>query len=369
MSDGVFDIARERFYGAKSEPVDSVEVAARAEAGEYEWRILDVTHGPVTDAYQVFLRADSDALATQRGAQAYLDNLPRFGEVRGTIGGTTARPLGAEQSNTSLVVDERWVLKVFRRLERGVNPDVELLTAIAHCPNVAGVRGHVVRDGATLALQQELIVGGTDGFELATADALGDPAQLGAAVRTVHEALAGAFGTRTVPGATLREGLNAHLDEMLPQAAPLARFEQGLRALYARIPDEDTGIQIQRIHGDLHLGQTLKTDERWFLIDFEGEPARPLEQRRAPDHPLRDVAGMVRSFGYAAAVGGFDAEWETRGVEKLLAGYGVEAGPILEAYVADKAAYEVVYEANNRPDWVGIPLGAIATLVSHATGQ
>lgn len=363
----MFDISQERFYGAKSEPVDSVEVAAREEVGGFEWRILDVSHGGVTDAYQVLLGGDADALATDAGAQAYLDHVSRFGEVNGTVGGSVARPLGAEQSNTSLVVDEKWVLKVFRRLEQGVNPDVELLTAIAQCPNVAGVRGHVTRGGATLVMQQELIVGGVDGFELATSGKLGDPTQLGAAVRTVHDALAGAFGTRTVAGSELRAGLNAHLDELLPQANVLDPYEKGLRELYARIPDE--GAAVQRIHGDLHLGQTLKAGERWFLIDFEGEPARPLSQRRAPDHPLRDVAGMVRSFGYAAAVGGKDEEWEQGGVDKLLAGYGVEAGPILAAYVADKAAYEVVYEANNRPDWVEIPLRAIEKLVSHAAGR
>ena len=127
-----------------------------------------------------------------------------------------------------------------------------------------------------------------------------------------------------------------------------------------------TPLTTQRVHGDLHLGQTLKTDSQWFLIDFEGEPARPLQERRLPDHPLRDVAGMIRSYGYAAAVGNFDAAWEREHVEKLLEGYGTAPAsedPVLAAYVVDKAAYEVVYEANNRPDWVEIPLRAIETLV------
>lgn len=361
----MLNIASERFYGAKSEPVDAVEVVAREDAGGFEWQVLAVTHGGVTDEYQVLVDAtsgaDTDALSTPAGAQAYLDHVVRFGEVRGSVGGTAARAMGAEQSNTSLIVDDEWVLKVFRRLEHGVNPDVELLTGIADCPNVAGVRGHVVRGGATLALQQELIRGGEDGFDLAVADRLGDPAELGAAVRTVHDALAAAFGSETVPGARLRESLNAHLDALVPRAAQLAEHEGGLRELYSRIPDGD--VEVQRIHGDLHLGQTLKTPERWYLIDFEGEPARPLAERRAPDHRLRDVAGMVRSFGYAAAVGGKSREWEKWGVEKLLAGYGVGMDPILAAYVADKAAYEVVYEANNRPDWVRIPLEAIAAVL------
>ena len=358
----MFDIASERFYGAKSEPVDALTVTASAPAGDFGWQLVDVTHGAATDRYQLLLdpSGQRDVLATDAGAQAYLENCTRFGEVHGTIGGQRARPMGAEQSNTSLVVDDGWVLKAFRRLEDGVNPDVELLTGIADCPHVAGVRGHVERDGAVLAMQQELIRGGVDGFELATGGELGDPGELGAAVRTVHDALADAFGTRTVPGGRLTAALNAHLDTLVSQAPQLAQYEDALRALYARIPAAD--VEVQRIHGDLHLGQTLKTPQRWYLIDFEGEPARPLAERRTADHRLRDVAGMVRSFGYAAAMGGKGAEWETWGVDTLLEGYGAGRDPILSAYVADKAAYEVVYEANNRPDWGDIPLRAIRAL-------
>ncbi|QPK82822.1 trehalose synthase [Corynebacterium qintianiae] len=374
----MIDLNAERFYGAKSEAIDSVEVAASRELGDFTWQLLDVTHGiggtggtgtAVTDRYQVLVSADGerDALATDDGAQAYLEGVAELGEVHGEIGGSAARPMGAEQSNTSLVVDDKWVLKAFRKLEEGVNPDVELLGAIADCPHVAGVRGHVSRDGATLAMQQQLITGGKDGFDLAVADDLGDPAELGRAIRVVHEALAEAFGTEEVSGEQLRSSLNAHLDELVGKARELAEYEGAIRALYRAIPDGPH--QIQRVHGDLHLGQTLKTvaaeHPRWYLIDFEGEPARPLEQRRAPDHALRDVAGMIRSFGYARAVGGFDTEWEQGGVDKLLRGYGTESAErdaVLAAYIVDKAAYEVVYEANNRPSWVNIPLEAIQEL-------
>lgn len=358
----MIDISTERFYGAKSEPVDAVSVAAESPAGQFRWQLLDVTHGRTTDTYQVLTdpAGERDALGGEPGAQAYLEHCRSFGEVHGEVGGRRARPMGAEQSNSSLIVDDEWVLKVFRRLERGINPDVELLTGIADCPNVAGVRGHVERDGCVLAMQQELIRGGVDGFQLATGSGLGDPAELGAAVRTVHDALAAAFGTETVPGERLTRALNAHLDSLVSRAPQLAEHEDALRGLYARIPRG--GVEVQRIHGDLHLGQTLKTGERWYLIDFEGEPARPLEERRSPDHRLRDVAGMVRSFGYAAAMGAKGEQWEKWGVDKLLEGYGARRDPILAAYVADKAAYEVVYEANNRPDWVEIPLRAIRAL-------
>ena len=113
------------------------------------------------------------------------------------------------------------------------------------------------------------------------------------------------------------------------------------------------------------VNQTLRSaDGFWSLIDFEGEPARPLAERRLPDVAARDLAGMIRSFGYARAVGGFERGWDEGYVDKLKLGYGEVDHALLDAYVADKAAYEVVYEANNRPDWVGIPLAAIDELVS-----
>lgn len=357
------DLLSTRFYGAKSEPIDSQTVAASAPADDFTWQILNVAHGDTRDLYQVLANdADEDALSTDAGAQAYLDNAASFGEVHGDVDGHEARPLGADQSNTSLVVDDQWILKVFRKLEEGVNPDVELLTGIAECPHVAGVRGHIVRDGRTLAMMQELIHDGRDGFQLALDTGLDadTSSALGAAIRSVHDALAEAFDTESVPGGHISDSLNAHLDELLGQTDRLREYESALRSLYDDIPDSD--VHIQRIHGDLHLGQTLFTPDssRWYLIDFEGEPARPLSQRRLPDHPLRDVAGMVRSFGYAEAMEG------EGDVDKLLAGYGLagDDDPILRAYIADKAAYEVVYEANNRPDWVDIPLQAIAELAN-----
>lgn len=346
------DLKNTRFYGSKSEEILDQRVVAENPVGSSTWQILEVDHGNV-DLYQVLVSDDRDVLNTERGAQTYLEYLHDFGQISGDMSGDVAVPLGADQSNTSLVVDQRWMLKVFRKLEEGLNPDVELLSEIPDCPHVAGVRGHLTRDGRTLAMMQQLITDGRDGFQLALNPGLEDEEALGSAIRTVHEDLAQAFDTTEVSGAHIRDSLNAHLEELLQQTDALSSFEDTLRGIYARVPDD--AVEIQRIHGDLHLGQTLLAD-RWYLIDFEGEPARPLEQRRRPDHPLRDVAGMVRSFGYAKAMGG------RADVDKLLVGYGIERNPILDAYVADKAAYEVVYEANNRPDWVEIPLTAIREL-------
>lgn len=362
----MFDIASQRFYGAKSEPVDAIDVAATCPVEGAQWQLLDVTHGGVTDTYQVLLDGadfDTDVLHTDAGATAYLAALPQLGEVHGELRTGPATPLSAEQSNTSLVVGDT-IVKVFRRLEDGLNPDVELLSRIGACPNVAAVNAYVTRGEQTLAMQQELVRGGVDGFDLATGGGLDADATraLGEAMRTVHDALAEEFGVEHVEAAEIAQRLAANLEDYVRRAPVLADVAPRIRALYAAL-DAPGVTPVQRVHGDLHLGQTLKTPERWYLIDFEGEPARPLAQRRRPDHRLRDVAGMVRSLGYARAVGGFDADWEQARTAELLDGYGASDDALLAAYIVDKAAYEVVYEANNRPDWVDIPLTAIRQLV------
>jgi maltokinase len=143
-----------------------------------------------------------------------------------------------------------------------------------------------------------------------------------------------------------------------------------LSALTARFRElEHAGaVRVSRIHGDYHLGQLLRTEDGFAVIDFEGEPARPLAERRAPGSPLRDLAGMLRSLDYAAhtAIGPSDARDRTRWLaearDAFLDGYGgIGAGeaPLLAAFELEKACYEVVYEANNRPDWLWLPLGAL----------
>ena len=121
----------------------------------------------------------------------------------------------------------------------------------------------------------------------------------------------------------------------------------------------------ERVHGDLHLGQVLRTPDTYILIDFEGEPDRPLAERRRPDSPLRDVAGILRSLDYAAHVAGAGPEWAEAAGDAFLEGYGVERSPLLDAYVLDKALYEVVYEARNRPTWLPIPVRAVTRLLQE----
>jgi maltokinase len=317
-----------------------------------------------------------------------------------------ARALGSEQSNTSVVFDERLIMKLFRRVADGANPDVEVSRALARAGFTGVPRpvGEWVTAGSHVAAVTEFLAGGTDGFQLALTslrdlydarsapeDAGGDfgpdAARLGQVTGEMHVALASAFGVSPAdPELWLRD-----------MAAQVARTSYpeldvaAVEALEARLRSVDVGPAI-RVHGDFHLGQVMRTDAGWYVLDFEGEPARPVEERRRPSSALRDVAGMLRSFHYAAEVelreygGDADGEvhqlahaWERHNRERFLEGYlgvpGVEAvlpptasarAEVLRAFELDKAVYEVAYEASHRPEWVGIPLFAVQRILEEA---
>jgi maltokinase len=160
----------------------------------------------------------------------------------------------------------------------------------------------------------------------------------------------------------------------------LAEFADAARAVFDEVAGSGP-VRVHRIHGDLHLGQTLRAPDRWIVIDFEGEPAAPLAERRVADAPARDVAGILRSLDYAAQhtlVGVEDRqlrfrarEWRDRNVDAFCAGYAEvsdsdprETGALLRAYTLDKALYEVVYETRNRPGWVAVPMGAVRRILT-----
>lgn len=331
-----------------------------------------------------------------------------------------ARPVGGEQSNSSLVYDDRLILKVFRRLHPGPNLDVEVTAALAghgfdHVARPLGVltRKHHGQD-FDLAVLQPFLVGGADGWALALTslrDLFGvgdtqpvpiitedmtapppavDPAhaggdfaaeanRLGVITAEMHAAMASAFGSEH---GDAREWA-ARIDEQVravshPAFSPAdARpIVDGLRRVH------DPGACI-RVHGDYHLAQVLRTDAGWFVLDFEGEPARPPEERRQRSSPLRDVAGMLRSLHYASEVASIDrdegchelaSKWEARNRKAFLDGYvrvaakagllpdpaGTEA--VLAAFELEKAVYELGYEQAYRPDWQAIPLTALRRL-------
>ncbi|MEV0093255.1 phosphotransferase [Streptomyces sp. NPDC050738] len=306
--------------------------------------------------------------------------------------GLTPRPLGAEQSNSSLVYGNAYILKLFRRVHAGVNPDLELPWALTRtgCGRVpapvAWFEGMLDGEPATLGVLQPFLRGSDDGWQLAL-HALADGQDfrsaaydLGRATAEIHAALATALPTQT-----LRKQQTDHLAtdmirrlEETAQAVPaLVPYVPGLRAAFdavAALGQSGRTWQAQRVHGDLHLGQALraKADGAWSLIDFEGEPARPLTERTRPQPITRDVAGMLRSFDYAArSHRPWSPDWAAGCRTAYCEGYAALAGSdpraepeLLRAYETDKAVYEVLYEARHRPDWLPVPMAAIQRLAT-----
>ncbi|HEY8455485.1 MAG TPA: aminoglycoside phosphotransferase [Actinopolymorphaceae bacterium] len=322
--------------------------------------------------------------------------------------------LTGEQSNTSLVFGEDVLLKVFRRVHHGRNPDIEVHEAFArhNCGNVARLFGWLEgewpdadgkRGRGDLGMFSDFFRTATDGWELAItsvrdlyaeadlhADEVGgdfaaEAHRLGATTAEIHADLA-----RYLPTAewgheelvSLAESMRARLSAATAVVPLLEQYADGLREAYDDLEGELDKVPVQRIHGDFHLGQTMRTVGGWRIIDFEGEPARAWGERSGLDSPIRDVATMLRSFDYAAQhlLAGHDhpdehqlayraAEWSERNRSAFCDGYAEVAGAdprdqrvLLRAYETDKAVYEVAYEARHRPDWIGIPLTAIRRL-------
>ncbi|MDQ6827447.1 MAG: hypothetical protein M3081_01105 [Gemmatimonadota bacterium] len=363
------------------------------------------------------------------------------------LAGVPSRLAGGEQSNSSIIYGDRAILKLFRRLEPGVHPDAELSrflterTSFANTPKLGGLITIKDRDGhvTVAAMLSAMVSGATDGWDYTLARArefllanesakngfIADARALGAATRALHEALAtDANDPEFAPMPATEEDV-VHWAEQAHEeiAGALALLEKRVgtmdqlgapaaRALLARhdaleervgeLADEvseDAGMLI-RHHGDFHLGQVLHAgDGRWMIIDFEGEPARTLEDRRVRSSPLRDVAGMMRSFAYAVATvtaelrrAPADARIESRAArferearKSFLDGYA--AGPpslargesseppagilpktsadieaLLALFEIQKTFYELAYELNNRPSWAWIPLRGIAKM-------
>jgi predicted trehalose synthase len=334
----------------------------------------------------------------------------RWAESAGAgLGGTVdVRPVGVEQSNSSIVFGEHLILKAFRRVEPGVNPELELLRFLSArgFPHIAPLAGWYEVEGrlldATLGILQEYLAGARDGWELAldelhsNPDGLLDRLQLlGNVVGEMHTALASDAGNPAFspdePSAEALSILTADVDEQIERVflelpdteavAPIAGRGQDVRERLAALSNVGVGGRVIRTHGDLHLGQTMLSDRGWVILDFEGEPARPLPERRLKRSPLRDVAGMLRSFSYAVAgsrlLRGHQPPdgWEERARERFLAGYhesvdrnllppGQQAiEQLLSVFELEKAVYELRYELNNRPDWVSIPVAGIARLL------
>lgn len=298
------------------------------------------------------------------------------------------RPLSGEQTNSSLIYGDSFILKVFRRVGPGVNPDLELPRALAAagCARVpAPVAWYEAEppgsEPLTLGVLQPYLRGSDDGWQLALrrlgagADFTAEAHALGRATAEVHSALASALPTVALgpeQTARLAAGMTARLAATAREVPALRPYEAGLRGAFdALAASRGAGVPAQRIHGDLHLGQTLRTlDGSWSLIDFEGEPARPLADRRRPEPAVRDIAGILRSFDYAArSHRPFAPAWADDCRAAFCEGYARTTGRdpredpvLLRAYETDKAVYEARYESRHRPDWLHVPMAAIRRL-------
>lgn len=294
-------------------------------------------------------------------------------------------PMEVEQSNTSGVLGRDALVKWFRMLRAGINPDVEVHAALSAmgCQDIGECYGWINgawQDPRTdrtvhghLAVIQRYYPDSADGGALAYRhltegqDFSEQARDLGRAVARVHRALSGAFGSFQTDSQDIRRRLLLRLAEAAHVVPELDAMLPALRERIGRLA-ELPSIPVQRVHGDLHLGQTLLTEKGWRILDFEGEPGAPLDDRRALDSPVRDVAGMVRSFAYIAWAGGGASHWAGQSAHAFRDGYEQVAGAdgmtddLLDAYLIDKAAYEAVYETRNRPDWVEIPMSALRDL-------
>jgi maltokinase len=402
------DLSSRRWFRSKQRSIAAVAEVDRAPIGPGALVVLEVTFidGGASERYLVPLVGDREPadgegvwseLATAIGRE---ERIGRF--VTRRAAGFAAAPKGerwltVEQSNTSVVLGERLILKLYRLLEPGDNPDLEVSAFLTDAgfdgtPALAGSLAYEA-DGAhaSAAMLQAFIPGAVDAWG-AMLSALGsDPdtgvemaARIGDLTARLHHCLASrpdnpAFPARAATVAETAEW-RASAEQQLtmaiaalrgPDQDRLVALAPAVRARFADAFGSATGgASVSRIHGDYHLAQLLvRPDGRLAVIDFEGEPARPLAERRAPSSPLRDVAGMLRSLDYAARSaerdGGLVADaWLSRARDAFLLAYGPADAGLLAAFELEKACYEIRYEAGMRPDWLWLPTAAVERLVA-----
>jgi maltokinase len=401
-------LTQQRWFGSKAREVTGASVLREVTLSEDPALVLKIVEARFNtgthELYQLLPGDDGSlqVLAELFGREAVTDDVSFHGGLTPT---GHARAMGAEQSNSSIVFGEQQVLKVFRRIEPGINPELEMLRFLSsrEFENVAALTGWYDYSGelmqATLGILQQFVAEARDGWQLALDDPLGllhRMPELGTATGRMHSVLASdasdpAFAPEE-PGDEQLALLTATIDEQiervfidLPQDEPALEPIRGrgeeIRDRLQLMSHVGVGGRLIRHHGDYHLGQTMLRDAGWVILDFEGEPARSLLDRRRKRSPLRDVAGMLRSFAYAASASellrGVPAPdgWEDSARMAFLDAYfaavdhallpaGQDAiSKLLAIFELEKAVYELRYELNNRPDWVPIPVAGIARLL------
>ncbi len=449
-SEGLRDwMSRQRWYASKAKSLNAVElievaplngsvhlalVQTRVATGAHEiYQLLllvrDVSDGEGVPEHALSGNGEEAvyaALEQPRNALALIENILGDVDIR-THDGCFAfrhlagahvpgpdplvRAMGAQQSNSSLVIDERVALKLFRKLESGINPELEMLRFLTErgFDRIAPLEGWYEYEGSSLAstlgIAQTFIPDGCDGWELAQGEIATAPddfvarlGDLGRVTAQMHNTLA---SDATDPAFSPEEPISESMSLLA------AAIDEDIERIFMRLPDNDAITPIRgrgedvraklaeranlsaggkhiRIHGDYHLGQTLHAARGWVILDFEGEPGRPLPERRQKRSPLRDVAGMLRSLAYASSAlgmhehGSASDRFEQLSRETFLGAYLDEidsallpAGDgaianLLEIFELEKAVYELRYEMNNRPDWVRIPVAGIVRLLEEA---
>jgi maltokinase len=384
-------------------PGPALDLIARIDG----WDVYDALADPANALALLRRIADDDQIDTGEGSFSFhrAEGLIPVGDD------ADVRPIGVEQSNSSIVFDNRLVLKAFRKLEPGINPELEMLRFLtAHrFEHIAPLQGWYEYEGhalsATLGVLQTFLPRAIDGWELALEEIPSEPerfltrlAALGEVTAEMHNVLASDAGD---PAFSPEEPSNEALSLLT------ATVDEDIERIFVRLPDDErvaliagrgqdvrerlatraqigTGGRAIRTHGDYHLGQTLSTPGGWVILDFEGEPARPLPERRQKRSPLRDVASMLRSFAYATSAveiqrgarvpPGFEQQARERFLERYVARVDPTLLPAGEAATAnllsifelEKAIYELRYELNNRPDWVVIPVAGIMRLLEDS---
>jgi predicted trehalose synthase len=452
----------QRWYGAKSRTVSHSEVldtvVIRQAEPQLSLALVEMRFDTgAHEIYQLLFSGDPedgtfDGLAEDAGIAREIVSAMRAGlTLQGSEGvaefcpaqdfSALGRELGAarlvssEQSNSSVVFDDALILKFFRRLEPGINPELEIVRFLTEqgFRNIPALGGWYAYSGgpltATLGLLQEYVAGAIGGWELALGEIASAPesfldrlGRLGEVTAHMHTALGAdpndlAFAPEE-PSVESLGLLTATVDEEIARVfvslpddderlAPILGRGEEVREQLRLLTHAGSSGRVIRTHGDYHLGQTLWTRPGalgarefrpgdagfagvatshgdWVLLDFEGEPARPLAERRRKRSPLRDVAGMLRSFAYAATAAELTrdadvpADWEERARERFLDGYLETVEPmllppgeaaierLLAVFELEKAVYELRYELDNRPDWVGIPVAGIERLMQQA---
>jgi trehalose synthase-fused probable maltokinase len=422
-------VAAQRWYGSKEREVAHAAVVDCAELPGAVIALVEVRFPEGThDTYQLVAGDRLDGLSEPRVARELVQRIRSGASQLTRDGGTiffqvaegsaglgtelaSVRVVDSEQTNSSVVFDDELVLKVYRRLEAGINPELEMLRFLTEreFENVPPLLGWYAYHGrpaeSTLGIAQAFVPDALDGWELALDELveaperfLGRLGRLGEVTGAMHTCLASdpndpsfapeepsleSLGLLT---ATIDEEIArafAELPDDLEALEPIRLRGEEIRERLRLLAHVGAGGRIIRHHGDFHLGQTLWASHNWVILDFEGEPARSLPERRRKRSPLRDVAGMLRSFAYAASAvepmrgGTAPAGWEERARDEFLDGYLrsvdpmlVPPGPeavdkLLSVFELEKAVYELRYELTMRPDWLPIPVAGILRILEE----